>query len=721
MHRLQLFTPLLAAAVGLAGCVDPVSSRPRPSAPRQASPLPRPTGNHLRGERSLYLRQHADNPVNWYPWGAAALDRARRDDRPIFLSIGYASCHWCHVMEREVFEKEEVAALLNKHFVAIKVDREERPDLDAVYMTAVQAMTGSGGWPMSVFLTPSAEPFHGGTYFPRQAFMRLLRQINELYRTRRKDVDRVAQELTRRLKRLGQPGARATVDGGVMMAAAAAETAAAWDPQWGGLRGRMKFPQPLRWSALLRLYRRTGAPRWAKLVRKTLDAMASGGIHDHLAGGFHRYATDPTWTVPHFEKMLYDNALLALLYLDAAAAFGRAGGAGRYEQVARSTLDFLASRMSDQERGGFYASIDADSGGREGHFYTWTPAEIAAVAGPRDAPVLSELLGVSGTGQVDGRSVLTRRADTGQRVALLQRWKGPLLAARRLRPQPALDRKIITSWNGLAIAAFARGYAQLGEVRYRRAAERAAAYLWRHHRRPDGALVRASTPGGIAPRGAAILDDYASLAYALTELHQATGEPQHLRRAAALAKTAAARFSDATKSCFHLTPKAHPAPLGRKVALYDNPRPSGNASMLQLLLRLGHLTLREADLRRVDRCLSAFSSQLKDNGLEMAWWHDAALLRAGPYYTVVVAGDADSAGTLRLVETFRQLAPGHALLVTVPARGPDKATAALLPGTVGKTALGGRPTAFVCTFGTCKRPTASAKTLKTQLLSGWNR
>jgi hypothetical protein len=682
----------------------------------------RPAGNRLAAERSVYLRQHARNPLDWYPWGDEAFAKAHLLDRPIFLSVGYSSCHWCHVMEREVFEDDEVAAWMNDRFVCIKVDREERPDVDAVYMEAVQRLTGGGGWPLSAFLLPDGRPFFGGTYFPKPHFLTLVQRIHALWGAQRHDLEAQGGALAD-VVRAEPVVSRGHSVGRAMVDDAADAGAAAHDARWGGTRSRMKFPTPLRWHFLLRHWRKTGTPRSAEVVRGTLDPMASGGIHDHVGGGFHRYTVEETWLVPHFEKMLYDNALLASLYTEAAATLDEP----RYAEVARDTLDFLLRDLRDED-GGFHGSYDADSGGEEGSFYVWTPEELAAVAGA-DAPALGRLLGVTAGGNFEGKSILTRRTSpaevaraTGRPeaevAALFDRFREPLRAHRAGRVWPGRDHKVITSWNGLAITAFAQAARAFGDRRYAEAAGRAADFLWERHRRPDDALDRASNDGVAAGEG--VLDDYAFLADAFLELHQATGELHHLRRALALLEFARRSFRH-PETGWYLVREGHDTPLGRPVELFDHATPSGQAALLHALLRAAALTGNPAWHEEVVATLAARAEVLRRAGPEMAWWYDAALLAQGPYREVVVAGDPGDERTAALVATVQRLLPPYAVLVQVPATGPDADTLALLPPTEGKVALQGAPTAYVCQMGSCQRPTAAPEELRAQLQAGWHR
>ena len=680
----------------------------------------RAEGNRLKDEPSLYLRQHGHNPMDWYPWSDEALARAKQLDRPIFLSIGYSACHWCHVMEEEVFGRDEVAAYMNSHFVSIKVDREERPDLDAVYMEAVQALTGQGGWPMSVFLTSELKPFYGGTYFPRDRFLSLARGIVQAYGEKKDLIAAQSAALDERLSAMDRAFPGPTVDAAAIDGAAAA----AWDSfdaRSGGMRGRMKFPTPVLWTFLLHHYRKTGDDRYAKMVRVTLDAMASGGIHDHVGGGFHRYTVDDVWLVPHFEKMLYDNAQIASLYLEAAAVFDDE----RYAGTARDVLNFMARDMSDPA-GPIYASFDADSGGEEGSFYVWTPEEIVSVAGA-DGLALARLLGVSAEGNFAGRNVLTRRVDPAKFAAiyhltedrargLFDAYREALYATRAGRAAPGLDRKVVTSWNGLAIEAFARGYAALRDPRYLEQAERAADFLWSRHRDAEGNLVRASTDGVTV--GAGMLDDYAFFARGLLELYQASGNPVQLERAFELTDRALALFADPNGG-FYLMPEGHAAPLGRKADLFDQAAPSGSSVLLAVLLRVAALTGNQRTLDRVDAALASHGDLIRKAGREMAGWLDAAEQRNGPFCEVVVVGDAESARTADLIAVFRKVAPPHAVMIQVPGDGPDARLLRLLPPLAGKRTLNGRPTAYLCRFGTCDSPTTDPAALKAAILNGW--
>ncbi len=574
-------------------------------------------GNSLAAEGSLYLRQHAHNPIDWRPWNDEALALARREDRPIFLSVGYSSCHWCHVMEHEVFDDDCVAAYMNDHFVCIKVDREERPDLDAVYMDAVQAMIGRGGWPMSVFLTPDLKPFWGGTYVPRDPFLKLCESVMTIYTTRRPDLDQQADEVASRVNvpppapegEAGMPDVEAVVD----------RLGSVYDPEWGGFSQAQKFPQPLKWRFLLNVQRRTEDEELGRRIRHTLDAMASGGIRDQLGGAFHRYTVERTWLVPHFEIMLYDNAQLASLYLEAADAFDEP----RYLDVARGILDFFVREFEGSD-GGILASYDADSGGEEGSFYVWTPEQIAAVAGD-DGLALCRLLGVTEAGNFEGASILTRRVEPADEdeAGLFDRWCEPLRNARGERVRPGLDTKVVTAWNGMALSALVRGYKATGDERWIAAARRIVAQLDTVNTDADGRLLRASTDGaGVAP---AVLDDYANYACGLLDYHAVTGDGPALDRARALVDQAESLFA-APDGGWYLTAEDVAAPLGRRIGVFDSVEPCGGSAMCHALIGLAAATGETSYAGRAARAVALVAPHFERVGGEFAWWADAALL-----------------------------------------------------------------------------------------------
>ncbi len=677
-------------------------------------------GNHLKNEKSLYLQMHSHNPVNWYPWGQEALEKARELDRPIFLSIGYSSCHWCHVMEDEVFSRKEVASVLNENFISIKVDREERPDIDSIYMNAVVALTGSGGWPLSVFLTPDQKPFFGGTYFPRDQFLAVLAKIHDIYTEQRSRVENIGDELVRHAS-YGfntHKGSKLTTD---IFHATSDDAKMSFDPTWGGFAGQMKFPMPVRWSHILHQYRKTGDEQLAHMIRLTLDKMASGGIHDHVGGGFHRYSVDPEWVVPHFEKMLYDNAQLANLYLEASVVLN----VPRYAQIAKDTLDFMCDRMHGPG-GGMFASLDADSGGSEGLYYLWNKEQLEAVAGKSDGEILARLLGVTSGGNFDGMSVLTRRADP-MRIAqshkldaysvsqMFDKYKGALARQRESRPAPTLDRKIITSWNGLAISALATGFMVLGDKRYLDTALEIESFLLHVHRRKDGALWRSSN-ASVAEHGA-VLDDYAFLSKGLLDLYKADGDVKHLETALDLISYTKKHFSNPSGG-FYFTHDGVEKNLIRTMEISDGVRPSANSVMLDVMLHAATITSDEKMLSEVNDILGRFSQLMKRSGLEMAGWDDVALKSLGPFYDVVIAEDLSEHGT-DLTRSFFHLLAAHAVLVRISASGPTPKQMELIPATKGKSAIDNKATAFVCRHGSCKKPTSSPDEMRELILEGW--
>jgi uncharacterized protein YyaL (SSP411 family) len=560
--------------------------------------------NRLASELSPYLLQHAGNPVDWRPWGEEALALARSEQKPIFLSIGYASCHWCHVMAHESFENPDIARLLNKHFVSIKVDREERPDLDMIYMEAVQMMTGRGGWPMSMFLTPEGKPFFGGTYWPPKTlggmagFDEVLRAVADAWQRRRSELVGQADRITQLLRQTGMSAPPRAAGARASCPLSAAETAAlreaaegalqqAFDPRYGGFGPAPKFPQPLALRWLLGRWRREGDDQLLELVTTTLDHMAAGGLFDHLGGGFHRYSVDAQWLVPHFEKMLYDNAMLAVCYLEAWQATGKEA----YATVVRQTLDYLLRDMTDP-RGGFYSSEDADSEGEEGKFYLWTPGEIEAVLGADAAAWFCRAYDVTEAGNFEGRNILhlsavKPRPLVADPTATNGRGftaEAALLAARANRVRPGRDDKVLVSWNSLAIDALARAGAALDEPRYAAAANAAADFLLANLVSDGGRLLHCWRAG--RAKHDAYLDDYAGLGNALLTLYETGGDQTRLDQAIAVAAQLLTRFADREHGGFFYTAADHEPLIVRNKDAIDNPVPSGNGLAAMLLARL---------------------------------------------------------------------------------------------------------------------------------------
>ncbi|HUS15466.1 MAG TPA: thioredoxin domain-containing protein, partial [Chloroflexia bacterium] len=558
--------------------------------------------NRLIHETSPYLLQHAHNPVDWYPWGPEALARARTEDRPILLSIGYSACHWCHVMEHESFEDEGTADLMNQHFVPIKVDREERPDLDSIYMAAVQSLTGHGGWPMTVFLTPEGKPFFAGTYFPREdrhglpGFQRVLESVARAYREQHADIVRSADELTEFLGDRGNMPARPeALEAGVLDRASAA-LAREFDSRFGGLGGAPKFPQAMAWEFLIRQYHRTRDARRLMMIETTLRGMANGGIYDQLGGGFARYSVDNRWLVPHFEKMLYDNALLSQLYLHAYQLTGEPF----YRRIVEEVLDYVVREMTSSE-GAFYSTQDADSEGEEGKFYVWTPAEIDAALPPDQARVARAYWGVTDAGNFEGHNILNvpRPADAvAQELGLpIDEVLGLLAAARRTlydlrerRVHPGRDEKVLVSWNGLMLRSFAEAARVLDRADYRQVAQRNATFILEHMRDGDR-LLRTYKDGRAHLAG--VLEDYAFYADGLLALYEADFDPAWFAAARGLADSMIARFADAQGGGFFDTASDSETLITRPKDLLESAIPSGNSVAAEVLLRLHFYTMEE--------------------------------------------------------------------------------------------------------------------------------
>ncbi len=672
--------------------------------------------NRLAREKSPYLRQHAANPVDWYPWGEEAFARARAEQRPIFLSIGYATCHWCHVMERESFEDEAVAAALNERFVPVKVDREERPDVDEVYMAAVQQLTGSGGWPISLFLTPDGQPFTGGTYFPqparfgRRSFLEVLGLVHDVWTRERARVVESAAQITDYLRELnaGRPEGSAEL-GPELLQRGARQLAASYDEQHGGFgMSNMRFPLPHNVSFLLRHHQRTGAAHSERMARRTLDAIVEGGLRDHLGGGFHRYCVDPAWEIPHFEKMLYDQAGLVRALVEAWQALGEP----RYAEVARETLEFVLTRMRTPE-GAFTSAWDADSEGVEGKFYVWTAAELRELLGADYGPFAARY-GVSEGGnfhEVPGgnhlrlaasvEEVAAREGRSAAEVeAALARARATLLAARERRVPPLHDDKVLADWNGLMIGAAALAGRALGEPRYTAAAEEAARFVLERMRAPDGALLHRWREGEAAVAG--MLEDYAFLAWGLLELYEATFAPRWLADAQALARVMVERLWDADAGGFFSVP-AEAALLYRPKPTHDGAIPSGNSAAALALLRLGHLTQDAALERRARETLEWLAPHLQRASATSSLALQALDLLLGPTREVVIAGAPDDPQTSALLsELHRRFLPRTAVLHRPP--GEASELVRLAPFVREQTPREGRATAYVCQDYACRAP-----------------
>lgn len=659
-----------------------------------------PAANTLAGAASPYLRQHADNPVHWQQWSAEALAEAARRDVPILLSIGYAACHWCHVMAHESFEDDEVAAAMNAGFVTIKVDREERPDLDAVYMNATVAMTGQGGWPMTCFLTPDGRPFFCGTYFPKPQFLQLMAAVSETWRERRDDVEQASDHITGELTRMasGLPGAGPEVSPALCDHAVSAVLREE-DTIRGGFGGAPKFPPSALLEALLRTHERTGSPVPLGAVRRTCAAMARGGLYDQLAGGFARYSVDADWVVPHFEKMLYDNALLLRVY----AHWARRTGDPLARRVAVETAAFLIRDLGQD--GMFTSSLDADAAGVEGSSYVWTPAQLRDVLGTDDGDWAARVFEVTAAGTFEhGASVLQLPHDTDD-PERFERVRGALMAARSTRPQPARDDKVVTAWNGLAVTALVEASVALDDPALLAAAERCAAAVLDLHF--DGRLRRASL-GGRVGESAAVLEDHAMLATGLLTLYQLTGAQRWLDDATALIDLALRHFADPDRpGRWYDTADDAEQLMVRPADPVDGATPSGASSIAEALLtaahlvdadRAGHYGEAAADTLLAHSALLARASRSAGHWLAVA---EAAV--RGPLQVAVSTADPDSA----LLAEARRIAPGG----TVVVGGPVDSS----PLLAGRDLVGGRDAAYICRGRVCDLPVTSVEELAAAL------
>jgi uncharacterized protein YyaL (SSP411 family) len=684
-----------------------------------------PPMNLLAGSTSPYLLQHADNPVHWEPWGEAAIARARRENKAIFLSVGYSACHWCHVMAHECFENEAIARLLNENFVNVKVDREERPDIDAVYMQAVQLLTGRGGWPMSVFLTPGLEPFFAGTYWPPEprqglpGFPQVVAAVVTAWRERREAVVKQAGEITAAIAGRQAPaaGPPPTLD---LVERAAASLARSFDPEWGGFGRAPKFPHAMDLRLLLRSAARSGRMQDVEMVVRTLERMAAGGIHDQLGGGFARYSVDDQWLVPHFEKMLYDNALLATAYLEAFQVTGRAD----FAAVVRSTLDYLLRDMTDPA-GGFWAAEDADSEGHEGRYYVWTPAEVAAELDPVDATLFCAAYDITPAGNFEGRSIpnLPRplaevareqgleRTDVDQRLAAA---RANLLLARGRRVRPGTDDKVLVAWNGLAIDALARAGAALPEPRYVAAASRAAEFLLQECRDATGRIAhqwRRGQAGGLA-----FADDLACLAEGLVSLYESTFDERWIRSAMELADRLVGEddsgplsdgsFLDPETGGVFQTSPAHERLILRQPDLLDQATPSATGMAATVLLRLAAFTGRDRYRRAAERALEAAADLAARAPAAMAQSLAAIDVAAGPVEEAIVVGP-DSAAASRLLDLLRRrFRPRGILAWRPPGRASIGGPLDLLFS--GREGFAAEPTLYRCSAGACQEPLVGA-------------
>jgi uncharacterized protein len=679
--------------------------------------------NRLAGEKSPYLLQHAENPVEWYPWGEEAFLKASREDKPIFLSIGYATCHWCHVMEHESFEDEEVAGLLNRSFVPIKVDREERPDIDQVYMTVCQATTGGGGWPLSIFMGPDKKPFFAGTYFPKRSrmgmpgLMEIAGKIAELWTGGREQLDRISGEITRAI----EPKRAEHVNqlpGPELLERTWRELARSFDPVWGGFGGAPKFPNPHNLNFLMRWHKRNPGSNTFQMVEKTLSSMRSGGIFDQIGFGFHRYTVDEKWLVPHFEKMLYDQALLALAYTDAFLTTGE----DRYAKVVREIFEYLTREMQSPE-GGFYCAQDADSEGKEGVFFTWAPAQVTDVIGKEAGDIFCRAYGITPRGNFEeGMSIphiekpfeyLAHDMSMGlpELEKILEDGRRKLLDAREKRVHPLKDDKILVAWNGLMIAALARGSQALGEMSYARAAAGAADFILQKMQTPNGRLYRRYRQGELANPGYA--DDYAFLIWGLLDLYETIFDVRYLSEAVRLQEEMSAIFGD-TDGGFYYTGNDSEEMILREKVIYDAALPSSNSVAAMNLLRLGRMTGNPGFEKQADLLIRSFSKQVAVLPVAFTYFMQSLDFALGPAREILIAGDISSSATKEMIDTVHRLyCPNRVLMLKESGKsGEDLSEIAPFTGPI---TSGGGPAAYICENFSCRNPAGSASELESML------
>ncbi len=676
--------------------------------------------NHLINETSPYLLQHAHNPVDWYPWGDEAFAKARRENKPVLLSVGYSACHWCHVMAHESFENDDIAQLMNEHFVNIKVDREERPDLDQIYMNAVQMMTHHGGWPMTVFLTPDAVPFYGGTYFPPQdrynipGFPRILLGVADAYKERQDEIRETGTSLITELRRLSETGGSDHPIGPELLDAAYTGMIRNYDATNGGFGGAPKFPPAMALEFLLRTYVRTGNGEALQIVSHTCAKMANGGIYDQLGGGFHRYSTDSKWLVPHFEKMLYDNALLSRLYLHYFQVSEDASARATVEGI----LDYVLREMTHPQ-GGFYSTQDADSEGHEGKFFVWDTRELRDVLGETAASRFCDYYNVTEAGNFEGKNIpnVTRtledvavayRISVGELQASLSDSKRVLFARRERRVKPDRDEKILTAWNGLMLASFAEAGIVLNRPDYTDAARRNAEFVL-SNLHENGMLLRTWKDG--RAKFNAYLEDYAFLAEGLLTLFETTGEARWLKESLGLTDRMIEEFWDNEGGGFYFTGESHENLIVRSKDYFDNATPSGNSVAAQLLLRLATLTGRENYRNLATAVLRDVGDQTRRYPSGFGYALSAMdFLLSTPKEIAIVGEDLQPL----LAETWRRYLPNK----VVAAGTGDSEIAEITPLLANRPLVDGLATAYVCEHFTCKQPVTEVAALRDQLFTG---
>ncbi len=688
--------------------------------------------NRLILETSPYLLQHAHNPVNWYSWGEEAFARAIEEDKPVLMSVGYSTCHWCHVMERESFEDEEIAAYINENFVAIKVDREERPDVDDVYMTAVRTMTGRGGWPMTIIMTPDKLPFFAGTYFPardgdrgsQRGFLTILKQMKEAWSSQSEDVLQESQRVSLAMARANSGAPSSEIPGDDVIVRSGRSVASRLDREWGGFGSAPKFPRPANLAFLLRYGRRAGDKEAIRAVHLTLQRMIEGGVHDHVGGGFHRYSVDRRWLVPHFEKMLYDNAQLVVVLLETAQVTRDRS----LRDVAAETLDYLSKEMSSPD-GGFFSATDADSLNpltneeEEGWFFTWTERELDTILGVELSRVLRARYETSRRGNFERRNILhTRRSEGAVAEGLgitvedlrvkLEEGRAKLYAHRASRPAPLRDDKVIAAWNGLALSAFAKGGFVLKRPDYVARATKLAEFLLAKMRRPDGRMFRTYRDG--TPAHHAVLEDYAFVIQGLLDLHEADGDPRWISEALSLQQIVERHYMD-PKGGYYASADDGESLLVRPKPDYDGAEPSGNSITALNLLRLHELTSDDRFRVAADAVFKAQAASLRRRSAGVPALLSSLDFRRDRAYEVFLVGEEGADGDLTpLEDVLRETFVPNRVLVRW--RASDEARVAkVIPGAEGKRARDGKATAYVCERGVCQAPTSDPSQLRAQL------
>ncbi len=676
--------------------------------------------NRLKNEQSPYLLQHADNPVDWYPWGKEAFERAKKENKPVFLSIGYSTCHWCHVMEHESFENPEIARILNQNFVSIKVDREERPDVDNIYMQAVMAMTGGGGWPLSVFLTPEGKPFYGGTYFPPEdrynipGFKRILLEITQAWKEQKGDIDKqsnlIQQHLNSQATRI-KPG----ILNEAPLQSALQNLINSFDKTNGGFGSAPKFPMSHNLSFLLTYWYRYDSSQALEMVEQTLQKMAQGGIYDHLGGGFHRYSTDQYWLVPHFEKMLYDQASLSRTYLEAYQATKNEF----YAQIATEIFDYVLRDLSHPS-GGFYSAEDADSEGKEGKFYVWKPHEIKDILGESGGELFCQIYDVTDSGNFEGENILhlqksvkllskIHNRSQEELIAFIRHSKTKLIMARGKRIRPHLDDKILTDWNGLMIASLAYGYTVLGEEKYLLAAERAADFILKHLQK-KGRLLKhyRGQPSTVLGH----LDDYAFFIHGLIELYQASFDPRWLKEALRLTEAMLELFWDQPGSGFFFSGNDGEELISKIKEIYDGALPSGNSVAIYDLLRLGRLSMRQDYIDKAESALKSFMGTVSQNPSAYTQMLIALDFLLGPTKEIVIAGQPDREDTKRMLRVVRADFIPRKVIILHADDQEGKELKKMVPFFNGLIAKDGQATAYVCENFVCQLPTKDLSKLE---------